>query len=61
VTTNIEEELAVYGLSLVANQNEAWLWIQSFDIDHFETKIDLTFKSFAEEELTWYNLTDVVI
>ena len=61
LTSKLEEELAVYGLSLATNQNEAWLWIQSSDIDHFETNIDLTIRSFAEEEPTWYNLTNVII
>lgn len=59
--SDIDSFLASRGLTLDVNQNEAWLEIESSDFNLEDVTFDVSFKSFAEEEPTWYNLTQVNI
>ena len=59
--SDIDSFLANRGLTLDVNQNEAWFEIESSDFKLEDVTFDITFKSFVEEEPTWYNQTRINI
>ena len=58
---DIKSKLTSYGISIKESQSQTLLEVESSNLDLSDTVVEITLKSFTEEEPTWFLKTTVAI